>query len=223
MLKRKILFFALSLCFLPLLSQTATAQEFLFNTKYFFESVDANEPPQISGLDFQYPETARKNGVEGMLKATMTLGEDGKVRDLKILQSLPHGVEPAVVKAMQNFYFTPAKKDGRPVPITMNFDLIITAVYDENDKNIIRPQIIDKPAPVYPPRYAAEKVKGKVQIRVICYADGTVKVVGASSVMPKEFDEAAVQAAARLRFQPAVHKKSKADVSQKMIVEYDFK
>jgi len=41
--------------------------------------------------------------------------------------------------------------------------------------------------------------------------------------MPNEFDKAAAEAAAKIRFQPAVHKKSKADVSQKMVVEYDFK
>ena len=65
--------------------------------------------------------------------------------------------------------------------------------------------------------------KGKVEVKVLCFADGRVKIVGVSSVMPKEFDQAAVEAAARLRFQPAVHKKSKADVSQKMTVVYDFK
>ena len=50
-----------------------------------------------------------------------------------------------------------------------------------------------------------------------------LKVLGVSSVMPKEFDKAALEAAEKIHFLPATHKKSKAGVSQKLTVEYDFK
>jgi outer membrane biosynthesis protein TonB len=53
--------------------------------------------------------------------------------------------------------------------------------------------------------------------------DGKMQIVGVSSVMPREFDRAAMEAAAKLRFEPAVHKKSRTDVAQKMLIEYDFK
>jgi len=105
----------------------------------------------------------------------------------------------------------------------MNFDFVVSAVYDENDKNVSKPQILEKPAPVYPAKYAAEKLKGKVTVLVLFFTDGNVKVLGTSSTMPREFDRAAAEAAAKLRFKPAVHKKSKTDVVQKMLVEYDFK
>ncbi len=44
-----------------------------------------------------------------------------------------------------------------------------------------------------------------------------------NSVMPKEFDKAAIEAAQKIKFEPAVHKKSKKAVSQSMTVEYSFK
>ncbi len=223
MLKRKILFFSLFLCLIAAFSIVAEAQEISFNYYYSFENVDADEPPKITGFDFDYPEAARKNGVEGTLKATMTLGEGGKIRDLQILQGLPHGVEEAIVKGLQQLYFQPAKKDGRSVPIKMNFDFVVAAVYDENDKNVNKPKIVEKPAPAYPEKYAAEKLKGKVVVLILFFADGKSKILGLSSTMPREFDYAAAEAAAKIRFQPAVHKKSKADVSQKMTVEYEFK
>jgi TonB family protein len=223
MLKQKILLCVISLCFISILSVVVKAQDITFNYFYKFEATNANEPPQINGFDFNYPDSARKNGVQGTLKASMTLGENGKVRDIKILQTLPFGVEDAVVKGLQNFYFKPAKRDGQPVPVTMLFDFVVTAVYSESDKNVTKPKILDKPAPVYPSKYAAEKLKGKVQVAVLFYTDGKVKALSVSSTMPREFDNAAVEATEKLRFQPAVHKKSKADVAQKMTIEYEFK
>ncbi len=55
------------------------------------------------------------------------------------------------------------------------------------------------------------------------YSSGMLKVLGVSSVMPKEFDRAAQAAAAMLKFSPAIHKKSKQPVSQQITVDYDFK
>jgi len=223
MLQRNLLFGLILLCFISVFSASASAQEISFNYFYSFGRIEADEAPQINGVDIDYPEVARKNGVEGTLKASLILGENGKVRDIKILQSLPHGVEAAVVKGLQNLYFKPAKLNGQPVAIPMEFDFVVTAVYNEDDKNVTKPKILEKPAPVYPSKYAAEKLKGKVSVSVLFFADGKVKVLGVSSVMPREFDKAAAEAAGKIRFLPAAHKKSKADVAQKMVVEYDFK
>lgn len=223
MLKRNLLFCLILLCFISIFPVAANAQEISFNYFYRFGRVEADQAPVITGVDIAYPETARKNGIEGTVKASLILGEDGKVRDIKILQSLPFDVEEAVVKGLQNLYFQPARLHGQPVAVPMEFDFIISTVYSEDDKNVTKPKILEKPAPVYPSKYAAEKVKGKVMVSVLVLADGKVKVLGVSSTMPREFDRAATEAAEQIRVQPAVHKKSKAAVAQKMTVEYDFK
>lgn len=202
----------------------AKAQSISFNYKYQLEMSTADEPPQINGVpDFEYPEAARKNGVIGTLKAALTLGEDGKVRDIIIKEGLPDGITEAFNKALQNMYFLPAKRNGKPVAVKLSIDFILTAEYGEFDKNVTKVKILEKPAPVYPPNQLAEKVKGKVQVQVMFFADGTLKVLGVSSTMPKEFDKAARVAAEKIKFQSAVHKKSKKPVSQQMTVEYEFK
>lgn len=223
MLKRNFLFCLISLCFISIFAASASAQDISFNYYYKFGQVEADTAPTISGFDINYPETARKNGVQGTLIASLVLGENGKVRDIKILQTLPFGVEEAVVKGLQTLYFQPARLNGQPVAVPMTLDFVVTAVYGESDKNITKPQILEKPAPVYPSKYAAEKIKGKVEVIVLFFADGKLQVLGASSTMPREFDKAAMQAAAKIRFLPAAHKKSKQDVALKMRVEYDFK
>jgi TonB family protein len=221
--KQKLFTYTSFFCCLWLFSGIVSAQEISFNYFYKLELANATEPPKVGGFDFDYPEEARKNGVEGTLKAALTLGEDGKARDITISQTLPHGVAEAVVKALQNLSFQPAKNNSQPVPVKMNFDFVVTAVYRESDKNITKPKILGKPEAIYPANQVAEKIKGVVQVSVMFFTDGTVKILGVSSVMPKEFDKSAAEAAAQLKFQPAVHKKSKKPVSQQMIVEYDFK
>jgi TonB family protein len=171
----------------------------------------------------EFPEVARKNGVQGTVKASFTLGEDGKVREVVIENDLPHGVGDAVRAGLQRLYFKPARFQGKPAAMKAKLDYMVTVVYDEEDKNVTKPKITDKPAPAYPEKHLAEKVKGKVAVHVLFMANGEVRVGNANSSMPREFDKAAQEAAKAIKFTPALHKKSKQPVSQYMFVEYDFK
>lgn len=225
-IKRKNIFtFAGLLCLLFLLSSaSAQAQTISFNYSSRVEMGDATDPPDIRGLpEVDYPEAARKNGVEGTLKATMTLGENGRIRDIVITRGLPHGINEALTNALLKMTFQPAQKDGQPVPVKMHLEFTVTVGFDEGDKNVTKPKIIEKPEPVYPQKYRAEKLRGKVQVGVMFNADGTLKIINVSSVMPKEFDQAAREAVAKIKFEPAVHKKSKKPVGQAVTIEYDFK
>ena len=205
------------------LCSAASAQQMFFRYNYEFEPAMITEPPDVGGLEFDYPEAARKNGVEGTVKVSLTLGEDGKVRDVKIHNDLGHGTSDAINAGLQKFAFKPAKFNGTPAPMKMTVSYIITLVYDENDKNVSKPKIVDKPLPPYPQKHLAEGRKGKVLVNVLLRSTGEVEVLGVSSSMHKEFDTASKEAAKNIKFSPAVHKKSKQPVSQTMTVEYSFK
>ena len=211
------------MCFIAAFSAGVNAQEITIDYRYEFGRIFADEAPQITSVKIDYPKTARQNGVEGTVKASLILGEDGKVRDIKILQSLPHGVDAAVTKGLQNLTFNPAIRRGQPIASPMEFDYIVSVVYEGDDTNVIPPKLLESSLPVYPEKYRAEKTKGKVLVSALFTADGKIQILGVISKLPKEFEEAASEAAAKLRFQPAVHKKSKAAVSQRTFVEYDFK
>jgi TonB family protein len=215
-----------------LCSLSAAAQSVYFNYLYTFEPVKFEgitdrepffESPEIGKIDINYSEEARKNGVQGTVKATVTLGENGKARDIKIDQDLPFGVGAAVVSGLQAMTFKPAAINGKPVAIVMHLDYVVTLAYAEDDKSVGKVVILEKPEPVYPSKYLAEKIKGTVSVQVIFKADGTLRVGNAQSVMPKEFDRAAVEAAEHIKFQPALHKKSRQPVTQQMTVVYQFK
>lgn len=207
-----------------LFSTAAFSQSLLFDYRYKIDPMGADTPPDVSGRpNIDYPDSARKNGVEGTLKATVTLGADGKTSDILITQSLPNGVDEAVTKGLQGLYFKPATLKNQPVPVKLYFEFTVSAVYSENDKNVGKPKIISRPDAVYPAKYRNEKWNEKVIVRVLFNSNGTVKVLGTSSVMPREFDRAAAEAAEKIKFEPAIHKKSKKPISVEMTVEYKFK
>ncbi len=211
-------------CSLLIFANPATAQETYYDYKYRLDLTGATEAPKLGGMpDINMPDAARKNGVEGTLKAEMTLAKDGKVRDVKFSQTLPHGVEQAVIDAYQTLNFSPATRNGTPIDVKLFLEYTISAVYDERDKNVQKPKITSQPDAVYPAEHLADKRKDEVEVGVLFYKDGTVKVLSVSSSMPKEFDKAAVEAAGKIKFEPAVHKKSKQPVSLKMFVKYKFK
>jgi TonB family protein len=225
LLIRKQIYFCLGIfLFLFTFSNLVKAQNILFNYNYKLEPAVITAAPEFIGSpEINYPDEARKNGVEGTLKASFTIAEDGSTQNIVIEQSLPNGVDDAVKTGLQKLRFKPAKFKDKPVAVKMYFDYIVSAVYDERDKNVGKPKITSQSEAVYPSKYLAEKLKGEVLVAVMCNADGTVKVMGTNSVMPKEFDVAAREAAAKIKFEPAMHKKSKKAVSQQITVKYKFK
>lgn len=47
----------------------------------------------------------------------LIVGEDGGVRDVKVVEGLPHGLTEAAVAAPGDCWFSPGEKDGKPVPV----------------------------------------------------------------------------------------------------------
>lgn len=222
--KRSVFVCLSLLCLSFVFAAAVQAQDVTSRYTYRIEMMAAHEPPEIESFpQFDYPDSARKNGVEGTLKAVVTLGEDGRVREVLINEGLPHGVTEAVSRGLQQIRFKPASANGKPAAVKLLVEYIVTAVFDERDGNVAKPKITEKPAPAYPESARAEKIKGKVEVRMLFRTDGTAEILNVSSVMPKEFDRAALAAAKNIRFEPAIHKKSKKPVSQEMIVVYDFK
>jgi protein TonB len=64
-----------------------------------------------------HTEEAKQAGVEGMVILKVLVGEDGRVRDVKIVQGLPHGLTEAAVRAVKACRYTIGEKDGKPVPV----------------------------------------------------------------------------------------------------------
>jgi len=76
-------------------------------------------PPQkIQHVAPEYPAIARSARVAGIVILEAVLGEDGSVRDVKVLRSIPL-LDKAAVDAVRQWRFTPTLLNGEPVPVVM--------------------------------------------------------------------------------------------------------
>ncbi len=63
-----------------------------------------------------YPRSARRSGLEGVVKVAAVVDESGKVTSAEVLSSSGHGsLDQAAVEAVRRAAFDPALQDGRPI------------------------------------------------------------------------------------------------------------
>ena len=66
----------------------------------------------------EYTSEARKLRVEGEVLLQVIFAADGRVRVLRVLHGLGHGLDEAATRAAEKIRFSPAQRDGQPVDST---------------------------------------------------------------------------------------------------------
>lgn len=94
------------------------------------EFVDVSqEPVAIQPIEklIQYPEVARRSGLEGKVTVQALIGKDGSVEKVDVLKADYDLFKDAAVDAMKRAKFTPARQNGTPLKVwiteTINFRL----------------------------------------------------------------------------------------------------
>jgi protein TonB len=73
-------------------------------------------PSLIKEHRIPYPLKARSLGIEGTVRVSLLIGEDGRVKEAKVLSGPGFGLNRAAIKALLRFRFHPAiATDGRPM------------------------------------------------------------------------------------------------------------
>lgn len=81
----------------------------------FNEAMDPPTPDPANPLP-EYPEEARKAGVEGLVEVRIAISEEGAVSVIEV----PRGQEPfvaAVLAKVPTWRFRPASLDGQPIAV----------------------------------------------------------------------------------------------------------
>ena len=63
-----------------------------------------------------YTDEAREAGLEGIVILSFVVDENGRVRDIKVLQGLGLGLTEAAKRTVQACAFSPGERDGKAVP-----------------------------------------------------------------------------------------------------------
>jgi len=83
------------------------------------EPPDNNGAPTVPRIlvkpDPQYTDEARLNGTQGTVVLFMMFAEDGIVKAIVPIVSLPNGLTAESIKAARRIQFVPANKNGKPV------------------------------------------------------------------------------------------------------------
>jgi TonB family protein len=77
-------------------------------------------PRALSTPDPEYTEQAREAKLQGMCVLRLIVGADGKPRDIKVVRSLGMGLDEKAIAAVSQWAFSPATKDGLPVPVQIS-------------------------------------------------------------------------------------------------------
>ena len=87
---------------------------------------DIRPPQKIHHVSPEYPAIARSARVSGIVILEALIAEDGSVREVRVLRSVPL-LDAAAVDAVRGWRFTPTLLNGTPVPVlmtvTVSFDL----------------------------------------------------------------------------------------------------
>ena len=79
-------------------------------------------PHKIKDVAPVYPEIARSARIDGTVQLEATVGQDGKVVDARVLQSVPM-LDQAALDAVQQWQYQPATQNGKPVPVVMKVNV----------------------------------------------------------------------------------------------------
>ena len=75
-------------------------------------------PPQLlREVKPEFPDEARRRGVEGDVVLEIVVRSDGTVGDVKVLQGLGGGLDRKAIDAVRQWRFSPAKRYGTPVDV----------------------------------------------------------------------------------------------------------
>jgi TonB family protein len=166
-----------------------------------------------------FTEDARKNGVEGVVRLRAVLNASGGVTNISVVKGLPDGLTEKAIAAARQIRFTPAQKDGRAVSQYVVLEYNFVAFFDEGEVDE-RAIILEKPDALYTEEARRNNVRGKVVLKVTLTSFGGVAVDSVEAGLPHGLTEKAVEAAQRIKFEPA--RRGGRHVSQSTTVEYQF-
>jgi TonB family protein len=169
-----------------------------------------------------YTKTAAEKLITGVVRLRAVLSSSGKVTEIRPLNSLPEGLTDQAIAAAQQITFEPAIKDGKPVSQWVTLEYNFRLFPDADDPSLkSSARILEKPQPEYPGLTRERKIDGKVILELALMPDGSVQVYKVIERLPDGLTEAAIEAAKKIKFVPAVYKDGRV-TGQYYRIEYTF-
>jgi TonB family protein len=204
-------FTAASICSAEDADQMPSTEEFV--------KVDTH-PELLTAAKPVYPPEALKQGVEGKVYIRSLVDKNGDPVKVEVLKSSGSDLlDKAALAAAKKAEFKPALLNGQPVAIWVANAFTFkegecsseskpktSDIPDENSFVALDkiPEVIHQENPIYPPEAEKKGIEGVVRINAFIGKDGVPgKILVDKSSGNKLLDEAAAEAAGKMRYKPA--------------------
>ena len=105
----------------------APAVEETFNGVPILQRIDKTpgvSPPRATYTpEPLYSSDAREAGIQAVGILTTVVGQDGLPRKISVRRPVGYGLDEMAVAAVATWKFTPAKKDGQPIPVKISIEI----------------------------------------------------------------------------------------------------
>lgn len=82
-------------------------------------------PKAVKQVKAEYPPEAKKAKIQGTVVAEVRIDTDGLVQEPRVVKSIPQ-LDAAAIAAVRQWKFTPALKNGKPVPVLVDITIRFT-------------------------------------------------------------------------------------------------
>ena len=87
---------------------------------------DVTMPRLVREVKPNYPESVKKEGIQGIVMLNAVVKKDGTVGDVTVKKPLHPELDEEAVKAMKQWEFKPGTKEGKPVDVAVDVELTFT-------------------------------------------------------------------------------------------------
>ena len=81
-------------------------------------------PKVLHKVDPDYTEEAKAAGIDGTVRLSVVVGADGQARAITVVRGLDAGLDLKAIEAVEKWHFQPGTKDGEPVPVWAQIEII---------------------------------------------------------------------------------------------------
>ena len=86
-------------------------------------SKDVTMPTVVREVKPDYPESAKKERIQGNVMLGVVVKKDGTVGDVTVKKPLRPELDEAAIKAMKQWEFRPGTKDGKAVDVAVDVEM----------------------------------------------------------------------------------------------------
>jgi TonB family protein len=166
----------------------------------------------------EYTEEARIGHLAGTVTMSLTVDDDGKPTDIHVVSPVGLGLDENAVACMRQSRYSPAQKDGKPVPLKINVSLPFLEHWDgdwhlgaaifRTADGAVRPVLVKAKFP----GATGDHRSATVCLHLTVGKDGAPHDVQIAQPQDAKLDKEAVAILCEWRFRPGTKNKEAVDV-----------